>query len=107
METVGNTTQREPWNKGKIVGQKAPFKPKDIWALRVRLQMEGRIPLARENSSAASTFRLQPLLRCSFSQLAYLSDTRQLLCPGFGLATLPVVDRLCADPDQLAHVGGR
>ena len=30
------------WNKGKIVGQKAPFKVKDIWALRVRLQIEGR-----------------------------------------------------------------
>jgi hypothetical protein len=29
---------REPWNKGKLTGQKAPFKPKDIWALRVRLQ---------------------------------------------------------------------
>jgi hypothetical protein len=27
--------RREPWNKGKIVGQKAPFKVKDIWALRV------------------------------------------------------------------------
>jgi hypothetical protein len=26
-----------------MVGQKAPFKPKDIWALRVRLQMEGRV----------------------------------------------------------------
>lgn len=27
----------------QIVGQKAPFKLKDIWALRVRLQMEGRV----------------------------------------------------------------
>ncbi len=43
METPGIATHREPWNKGKIVGQKAPFKPKDIWALRVRLQMEGRV----------------------------------------------------------------
>lgn len=43
MEAVGNTTHHEPWNKGKIVGHKAPFKPKDIWALRVRLQMEGHI----------------------------------------------------------------
>ncbi|OSZ74855.1 integrase [Hydrogenophaga sp. IBVHS1] len=42
METVMGTTHREPWNKGKIVGQKAPFKVKDIWALRVRLQMQGR-----------------------------------------------------------------
>ncbi|NUZ07698.1 tyrosine-type recombinase/integrase [Piscinibacter koreensis] len=36
------TTHQEPWNKGKIVGQKAPFKVRDIWALRVRLQMQGR-----------------------------------------------------------------
>ncbi|MCU0298972.1 MAG: tyrosine-type recombinase/integrase [Candidatus Nanopelagicales bacterium] len=43
MGTAGNTAHREPWNKGKIVGQKAPFKLKDIWALRVRLQMEGRV----------------------------------------------------------------
>ena len=42
MGTAANATHREPWNKGKIVGQKAPFKPKDIWALRVRLQMEKR-----------------------------------------------------------------
>ena len=43
MAAEGNTTHREPWNKGKIVGQKAPFKVKDIWALRARLQMEGRV----------------------------------------------------------------
>ena len=43
MESVANASHREPWNKGKIVGQKAPFKPKDIWALRVGLQMEGRL----------------------------------------------------------------
>ena len=44
METVGHVSQRRtPWNKDKIVGQKAPFKLKDIWALRVRLQMEGRV----------------------------------------------------------------
>ena len=29
----------EPWNKGKLVGQKAPFKLKEIWAIRVRLQL--------------------------------------------------------------------
>jgi site-specific recombinase XerC len=43
MGTAGNTSSREPWSKGKIVGQKAPFQLKDIWALRVRLQMEGRV----------------------------------------------------------------
>jgi site-specific recombinase XerC len=43
MGTPARATYREPWNKGKIVGQKAPFKLKDIWALRVRLQMENRV----------------------------------------------------------------
>jgi integrase len=43
MEANATTANREPWNKGKIVGQKAPFKLKDIWALRVRLQMENRV----------------------------------------------------------------
>jgi len=33
---------REPWNKGKLVGQKAPFKLKEIGAIRVRLQLAGR-----------------------------------------------------------------
>ena len=27
-----------PWNKGKLVGQKPPLKPKDIWAIRIHLQ---------------------------------------------------------------------
>lgn len=29
---------REAWNKGTLVGQKAPLKPKDIWAIRIHLQ---------------------------------------------------------------------
>ena len=33
------TSIPEPWNKGKLVGQKAPFKLKEIWAIRVRLQL--------------------------------------------------------------------
>jgi hypothetical protein len=43
MEPSVNSVRRDPWNKGKIVGQMAPFKVKDIWALRVRLQMEARV----------------------------------------------------------------
>src|SRR6202022_2684438 len=25
-----------PWNKGKLIGQKAPLKLKEIWAIRIR-----------------------------------------------------------------------
>ena len=34
---------REPWNKGKLVGRKTPLKIKDIWAIRVRLQISNRV----------------------------------------------------------------
>ena len=42
MHTTGTTVRRAPWNKGKLVGQKAPLKVKDIWAIRVRLELQGR-----------------------------------------------------------------
>ncbi len=32
-----------PWNKGKLTGQKPPFKLKEIWAIRIRLQLENRV----------------------------------------------------------------
>lgn len=34
---------RAPWNKGKLVGQKAPLKPKDIWAIRIHLQNANQV----------------------------------------------------------------
>ena len=43
METINSAASiRVPWNKGKLVGQKAPFKLKEIWAIRVRLQIASR-----------------------------------------------------------------
>jgi integrase len=42
MTQVNLANQHEPWNKGKLVGQKAPLKLKDIWAIRVRLQLAKR-----------------------------------------------------------------
>jgi integrase len=58
MDTTPEATRHEPWNKGKIVGQKAPFKPKHIWALRVRFQIEGRLlELALLNLGIDSKFR--------------------------------------------------
>jgi len=42
MECTSSPHTHTPWNKGKLVGQKAPFKPQEVWAIRVRLQMESR-----------------------------------------------------------------
>jgi integrase len=36
-----NNEHRIPWNKGKLIGQKSPLKLKEIWAIRIRLQLAG------------------------------------------------------------------
>jgi hypothetical protein len=44
MKTIDTSIQRrEPWNKGKLTGQKAPLKLRDIWAIRVHLQLARNI----------------------------------------------------------------
>ena len=43
METATSTEGRAiPWNKGKLHGQKPPLKLKEIWAIRIRLQLDHR-----------------------------------------------------------------
>jgi integrase len=65
METVAlTTTTREPWNKGELVGQKTPFKLKEIWAIRVRLQMASRCrELALFNLAIDSKLRACDLMQ--------------------------------------------
>ena len=33
-------TERDPWNKGKLVGQKPALQPKHVWAIRTKLQLD-------------------------------------------------------------------
>lgn len=43
MDTIPNTEQNHtPWNKGKLTGQKPPLKLKEIWAIRIHLQLARR-----------------------------------------------------------------
>ena len=35
--------KRVPWNKGKITGAKPPLRPKHVWSIRTKLQIEGRV----------------------------------------------------------------
>jgi hypothetical protein len=37
-----SSSSRVAWNKGRLVGQKRPLRPKEVWAIRVRLQMKRR-----------------------------------------------------------------
>lgn len=34
---------RRPWNAGRLIGPKAPLKPKHIWAIRQQLKVAKRV----------------------------------------------------------------
>ena len=60
-----------PWNKGKLMGQKSPLTPQEIWAIRIRLQNEGRFrDLALFNLAINSKLRASDLLRIRVSDVA-------------------------------------
>jgi integrase len=59
-----------PWNKGKFVGQKALLKLKEIWAIRIRLQLENRTrDLALFNLAIDSKLRSCDLLSIRVSDV--------------------------------------
>jgi integrase len=39
-DLVAPATKRVPWNKGRLTGAKPPLRPKHVWAIRTKLQME-------------------------------------------------------------------
>jgi integrase len=40
--TETNSRTRVPWNKSKLIGPKPPLRPKHVWSIRTKLQIEGR-----------------------------------------------------------------
>jgi integrase len=55
---------KTPWNKGKLAGQKPPLKLKEIWAIRIRLQISKQIrDLALFNLAIDSKLRSCDLVK--------------------------------------------
>ena len=73
METIESVSSpREPWNKGKLVGQKAPLRLEEIWAIRVRLQLSDRTRyLALFNRAIDSGLRACELVKLKLRDIAH------------------------------------
>ena len=59
QDQVNATTapNRVPWNKGKLTGAKPPLRPKRVWSIRTKLQIEGRArDLAMFNLASIASF---------------------------------------------------
>lgn len=71
-QSLRTASKREPWNKGKLVGQKAPLRLKDIWAIRIRLQLGERIrELAMFNLAVDSKLRSCDLVKLRVRDIAH------------------------------------
>jgi integrase len=71
-EHVNDRSDQDPWNKAKLTGQKPPFKRKEIWAIRVRLQLAERPrDLALFNLAIDSKLRGCDLVRLRVCDVAH------------------------------------
>ncbi|MHB8096895.1 MAG: tyrosine-type recombinase/integrase [Erysipelotrichaceae bacterium] len=72
MEELNIISRREPWNKGKLVGQKAPLKLKEIWAIRIRLELSKRVrDLALFNLAIDSKLRGCDLIKLRVRDISH------------------------------------
>lgn len=68
---IKNNATQEPWNKGKLVGQKTPLKLQQIWSIRIRLQMQQKTrDLALFNLAIDSKLRGCDLVKLRVSDVS-------------------------------------
>jgi integrase len=69
---MDNVQHHEPWNKGKLIGQKPPLKQKDIWAIRIHLQLDKQVrELAMFNLAIDSKLRGCDLVNLRVRDIAH------------------------------------
>jgi integrase len=83
MDQAVAAEQHIPWNKGRLVGQKLPLRLKEIWAIRIRLQLAKRArELALFNLSIDSKLRgcdLVSLRVCDVNQSNRIAQRAMVL----------------------------
>ena len=77
MLNSSSNSKSAPWNKGRLTGQKRPLKPKDVWAIRVRLQLQHRRrDLALFNLAIDSKLRGCNLVRLQVNDVCVVGQVR-------------------------------
>ncbi|AXA85238.1 integrase [Lysobacter oculi] len=72
MAILHTLESHEPWNKGKLIGQKARLRLKDIWAIRIRLQLGHKVrDLALFNLAIDSKLRACDLVKLRVSDVSH------------------------------------
>lgn len=70
-------TSKRTWNKNKLIGQKSPLTPPQVWAIRVRLQLaDHKRDLAMFNLALDSKLRGCDLMGLRVSDIQTGDDIR-------------------------------
>ena len=98
MNPENQNNRRAPWNKGKLIGQKSPLKLKEIWAIRIRLQMS-------KNTRELALFNLaidSKLRGCDLVKLKVCDVAQSCLSIASGLhrCSLRNIDKLVRESFQ-------
>ncbi len=72
------TPKRKVWNKGRLVGQKRPLLPKQVWAIRARLELAGSLrDVALFNVAIDSKLRGCDLVKLRVTDLVNTERVRE------------------------------
>ena len=72
------TPKRKAWNKGRLVGQKRPLLPKQVWAIRARLELAGNLrDVALFNVAIDSKLRGCDLVKLQVTDLVKAERVRE------------------------------
>lgn len=78
VQLPATTPKRRAWNKGRIIGQKRPLLPKQVWAIRARLELAGNLrDLALFNVAIDSKLRGCELVRLRVKDLVSSERVRE------------------------------
>ena len=78
VQLPATTPKRRAWNKGRIIGQKRPLLPKQVWAIRARLELAGNLrDLALFNVAIDSKLRGCDLVRLTAKDLVSSERVRE------------------------------
>ena len=72
------TPKRRAWNKGRLIGQKRPLLPKQVWAIRARLELAGNLrDVALFNVAIDSKLRGCDLVKLQVTDLVKTERVRE------------------------------
>lgn len=115
MADVSSVTEvaskRIPWNKGKIVGAKPPLRPKHVWSIRTKLQVESRVrDLALFNLAIDSKLRGCDVVALKVDDMApsgYAADRATVRRKKTGRSIGTCTARRRKKPEELATQANR